>query len=320
MSVLAIIENWEGEFKKTSFETLHYGKKISNEIGKELVALTFGANNPESLEGYGASKIINISNIKFETATNNTLSKISAEFISEHKSSHIIISNTITGKTIAPLLTSNLNCGLISNAIEHPKNNSPLTVKCKGFSSKAHITYESQKQQNIISILPNSIGLSEKNNEKSEVVNIDREINTLDEKVKILHRQKANEKISLADAEIVISAGRGLKDPENWGMVEELAEILNAGTACSKPVSDMGWRPHSEHVGQTGLAINPDLYIAIGISGAIQHLAGVNGSKNIVVINIDPEAPFFKAANYGIVGDAFVVVPKLIAALKNFKN
>jgi electron transfer flavoprotein alpha subunit len=320
MSVLAIIENWEGEFKKTSFEVLHYGKRISNEIGQELIALTFGANNPERLEGYGASRIINVSNLKFETTTNNNLAKISAELIAENEASHIVISNTITGKTIAPLLTSNLNCGLISNAIEHPKTHTPLTVKCKGFSSKAHITYESENQQNIISIVPNSIGLIEKNDEKSEVLNINQKSNLTNEKMKILHREKSNEKISLADAEIVISAGRGLKDPENWGMIEELAELLNAGTACSKPVSDMGWRPHSEHVGQTGLAINPDLYIAIGISGAIQHLAGVNSSKNIVVINTDPEAPFFKAANYGIVGDAFVVVPKLIAALKNFKN
>ncbi|MAQ69491.1 MAG: electron transfer flavoprotein subunit alpha [Flavobacteriales bacterium] len=320
MSVLAIIENWEGEFKKTSFEVLHYGKKISNEIGKEFIAITFGANNPESLEGYGASKIINISNLKFETTTNNNLAKISAELISENASSHIIISNTITGKTIAPLLSSNLNCGLISNAIEHPQTNNPLTVKCKGFSSKAHVTYASENEKNIISILPNSIGFSEKNDKKSEVLNIDKQIDIANEKLRIVQREKAKGKISLADAEIVISAGRGLKDPDNWGMVEELADLLNAGTACSKPVSDMGWRPHSEHVGQTGLAINPDLYIAIGISGAIQHLAGVNGSKNIVVINIDPEAPFFKAANYGIIGDAFVVVPKLIAALKKFKN
>ena len=320
MSVVAIIENSEGDFKKTSFEVLHYGKIISDNIGKELVAITFGANNPENLEGYGASKIINISNLKFETTSNNNLAKISAELISENEASHIIISNTITGKTIAPLLSSNLNCGFISNAIEKPKTYTPLTVTCKGFSSKAHITYESDNQQNIISIVPNSIGFIEKNNEKSEVLNIDKQIDLANEKMKILKREKANEKISLADAEIVISAGRGLKDPENWAMVEELAALLNAGTACSKPVSDMGWRPHSEHVGQTGLAINPDLYIAIGISGAIQHLAGVNGSKNIVVINIDPEAPFFKAANYGIVGDAFVVVPKLISALKKFKN
>ena len=179
MSVLAIIENWEGEFKKASFEVLHYGKQISTEIGKEFIAITFGANNPERLEGYGASKIINISNLKFETTTNNNLAKISAELINENEISYIIISNTITGKTIAPLLSSKLKCGLISNVIEHPTNHHPLTVKCKGFSSKAHVTYESGNQKNLISILPNSIGLIEKNDKKSEVLNMNKQIETV---------------------------------------------------------------------------------------------------------------------------------------------
>ncbi len=320
MSVLALIENWEGKFKKTSFETLHYAKQISEKLNRKLIAVTFGSTNPEGLKNYGADKIINISNHKFENISNDNIVTIITELIDEYASENIVISNTITGKNVAPLLASHLNYGLISNAMEYPESHNPLIVNCKGFSSKAYIKYESNYTRNIITILPNSIGEIQKIDGNGEIINIEKIAEKLDKRIKIINRSKASEKISLADAEIVISAGRGLKSPENWKMVEELAALLGAGTACSKPVSDMGWRPHSEHVGQTGLAINPNLYIAIGISGAIQHLAGVNGSKNIVVINIDPEAPFFKAANYGIVGDAFVVIPKLITALKNFKN
>ena len=190
----------------------------------------------------------------------------------------------------------------------------------QSLSSKAYAKYESRHSQNIINILPNSIGDLEQEEGEGAVTEIVSEHKMEDQQLKIKSRHKLSGKVSLGDANIVVSAGRGLKSSENWNMVEELAELLGAGTACSKPVSDMGWRPHSEHVGQTGLAINPELYIAIGISGAIQHLAGVNSSKNIVVINTDPEAPFFKSANYGIVGDAFEVVPKLIEVLKQHKN
>ncbi|MDC0189447.1 electron transfer flavoprotein subunit alpha/FixB family protein, partial [Flavobacteriales bacterium] len=191
--------------------------------------------------------------------------------------------------------------------------------KCKAFSSKAYVVYESDYAKNIISIIPNSIGEINKETGKGEIINKEISIE-FNNNFQIVKRNKHSEKISLSDANIVVSAGRGLKGPENWTMIEELAEVLGAATACSKPVSDMGWRPHSEHVGQTGIAVNPDLYIAIGISGAIQHLAGVNASKNIVVINTDPEAPFFKAANYGIIGDAFTVIPQLIEAIKQHKN
>jgi len=318
MSVLTLIENWEGDFKKTSYETLSYARNVTNQLNTDLIVLTLGSTQPKQLIEYGADKVINISNLKFETTTNKVISDLCVEIIQEYEINTTIIANTNVGKSISPLITVKLkDTGLITNAIALPEKTAPLTVKCKAFSSKAYVKYESNYNSNIINILPNSIGNINKTPGKGEIINIEK---SFEDSIQILDRKKSNEKISLSDAEIVVSAGRGLKAPENWEMIEELAELLGAATACSKPVSDMGWRPHSEHVGQTGLVVNPELYIAIGISGAIQHLAGVNGSKNIVVINIDADAPFFKGANYGIIGDAFVIIPKLIEAIKNHKN
>ena len=320
MSVLTLIENWNGEFKKTSFETLSYSRKIANQSNQKLVVLTLGGINCAQMQEYGADKIINIQNLDFKNTTNELLSNICIKFIKEYDISTTVISNTNTGKSISPLIANNINHGLITNAISLPESQTPLIVQCKGFSGKAHVKYQSNYNSNIITIIPNSIGEITKKEGDGELMNIEYDLNGEEQNIKIISRNKSSEKISLSDANIVVSAGRGLKGPENWTMVEELAELLGAGTACSKPVSDMGWRPHSEHVGQTGIAINPDLYIAIGISGAIQHLAGVNSSKHIVVINTDAEAPFFKAANYGIIGDAFEVVPKLIEELKKHKS
>mgnify|MGYP001164968712 CR=1 FL=1 len=321
MSVLTLVENWEGDFKKTSFESVAYSKQIADQLQTKLFVITFGGQNIENLKNYGADKIFNIQNVNLETASNKTIAKSSIELIEENDINTIIISNTNMGKSISPLLAHMLNAELIANAIDYPKNYNPLTVKTKAFSSKASAMYKSENAKNIISILPNAIGQVEKRQGDGELINITIEDHILNEQAfKIKSRNKLSGTISLGDADIVVSAGRGLKSSENWGMIEELAQLLKAGTACSKPVSDMGWRPHSEHVGQTGLAINPELYIAIGISGAIQHLAGVSSSKNIVVINTDPEAPFFKSANYGIIGDAFEVVPKLIEAIKKHKN
>lgn len=320
MSVLTLVENWEGEFKKTSFETVSYGKEVANKLSSKLTTLTFGSKNPIDLNNYGSDENLNIQNMNFETTSNMIIAKISADLIKEKNITTIIISNTNSGKSIAPLIAHFLDCGILSNAIKHPDTYSPLTVLCKAFSGKAHAKYESNYDKNIITILPNSIGEIKEISGDGKMVNLDKEIDDNYDLTTISSRHKSTEKISLPDAEVVVSAGRGLKNAENWGMIEELAESLSAATACSKPVSDMGWRPHSEHVGQTGIAINPELYIAIGISGAIQHLAGVNGSKNIVVINTDSEAPFFKAANYGIIGDAFTVVPRLIEAIKKHNN
>ena len=320
MSVLTIIENWDGNFKKTSFESVSYGKHIADKLDSELFVITFGGDNVNQIKSYGGDKILNIININLEEDSNITIAKACAELIDKNKISTIIMSNTNMGKSIAPLLASTLDAGLITNAIDYPSNYESLTIKCKAFSSKAYAQYQSKYLKNIISIVPNSIGEVNEKEGQGEVIEINSESHIQNNKLTIQSRHKLSGKISLGDANIVVSAGRGLKSSENWNMIEELADILGAGTACSKPVSDMGWRPHSEHVGQTGLAINPELYIAIGISGAIQHLAGVSSSKNIVVINTDPDAPFFKSANYGIVGDAFDVVPKLIEVLKEHKN
>ena len=320
MAVLTLVENWSGNFKKTSFESVFYGKKIAEKLGQQLIALVFGSTDLSVLQDYGADKIINITNLNFETIANNIIAKISADIIEEYQVNTIIVSNTNNGKSITPLLANIIGSGLITNAIEYPENYSPLTIKCKVFSSKAYAKYKSTYQKNIITIIPNSIGELSPTPGTAEIIKIEKNYDTSIEHITIKNRHQLSGKIPLSDADIVVSAGRGLKNADNWKMIEELAEVLGAGTACSKPVSDMGWRPHSEHVGQTGLAINPELYIAIGISGAIQHLAGVSSSKNIVVINTDPEAPFFKAANYGIIGDAFEVVPALITALKQYKS
>jgi electron transfer flavoprotein alpha subunit len=231
----------------------------------------------------------------------------------------VVISNTNNGKAIAPIIAAKIEAALITNAIELPSTLSPFTIKRKAFSSKAYALFSTDSNQKVISITPNAFGIHE-TPVSTTIESFSYNTTDSDQRLKSVSVDSATGKIPLPEAELVVSAGRGLKGPENWGMIEELADLLGAATACSKPVSDIGWRSHSEHVGQTGIAINPQLYIAVGISGAIQHLAGVNASKNIVVINTDPEAPFFKAADYGIVGDAFEVVPKLIEAIKTHKS
>jgi len=320
MSVLVLVENWKGKLKKSSFESLSYAKKISDGMSVKCIALTLNCYEAETLKKYGADKIVNFTNISFEETTNTNISQIVESVANEEASKIIIFSNTINGKAIVPVIANKLKFGLITNAIESPESLSPLQIKCKAFSSKSFVKYQSGFEKNIISIVPNSIGNATQIDGDGELLNITFDTSLFEDKIKLIEQSKQSEKISLSDAELVVSAGRGLKNAENWTMIEDLANSLGAATACSKPVSDMGWRPHSEHVGQTGLAINPDLYIAIGISGAIQHLAGVNSSKNIVVINTDPDAPFFQAANYGIIGDAFIVVPKLIKLLKDRAN
>lgn len=320
MSVLTIVESWEGNFKKTSFESVSYAKKIAEKHKTNLTVISFGSSNMNELANYGADNIINIENTSCEKTPNSLIAKICSKIINDYNLETIIVSNTNFGKSIAPLISEMADTGLFSNAVEQPVETAPLTIKCKAFSGKAFAQYESSYKKNIITILPNAIGQISEIKGEGKITNFSNTDIEDDNKLKIKSLDKTNEKISLTEADIVVSAGRGLKNAENWNMIEDLASELGAATACSKPVSDMGWRPHSEHVGQTGIAINPTLYIAIGISGAIQHLAGVSGSKNIVVINTDPEAPFFKAANYGIVGDAFTVVPKFINALKNHNN
>ena len=317
MSVLVYLESWEGKFKKNTFEAAQYAAKTAQMMGTEAIGVTIGSISDDTsvIGKYGVSKVVNVSG--FEQFDNYKAAKAISGLASDNDARTIIISGTFNGKSVAPIVAVNMNAGLITNAVELPSSASPLTVKRSVFSSKGFVDYSTDAENQVISFIPNSIGMEE--GEGTAEVNSATVDLSGTPAIEVKEVDRIKGKIPLPEAERVVSGGRGLKGPENWGMIEELAELLDAGTACSKPVSDMGWRPHTEHVGQTGIAINPDLYIAVGISGAIQHLAGVSNSKVIVAINNDAEAPFFKAADYGIVGDAFDVIPKLTEAIRNFK-
>lgn len=322
MSVLVYVENAAGKFKKSTFEAVSYAAAIAKEKGQDVTALSIGdvsENDLKELGRYGAKKVLNVSNDKLKTFVNQAYAAIIADAARKENASIVIIGNTFSGKGLAPRVAVKLSAGLADGAIELPTfSGDNLKVKKSAFSGKAFAFVELSSAVKVITLNANSYKVVE-NNQNAAIESFSSAATESDFRVMLKEIVRASDKISLPDAELVVSAGRGLKGPENWGMVEELAQLLGAATACSKPVSDADWRPHSEHVGQTGIAVSPNLYIAIGISGAIQHLAGVSSSKVIVVINKDPEAPFFKAADYGIVGDAFEVVPKLIEAVKAFK-
>lgn len=314
MSVLVYTESWGGNFRKSTFEAVSYASETAKILGTNVVALSLEDVSDDELVklgSYGASKVVSIPSVN--KGDSQSASKIIAELSTD--ASVIVFSGTHTARMITPRLSVKLAAACITNVISLTES-SEITIKRKSFSTKAIEIIKSNTEKTILSISPNSFGLIENQMdcliERSDFI----------EKGSLIFegQETASGKISISEAEIVVSAGRGLKGPENWGMIEELADVLGAATACSKPVSDIGWRPHSEHVGQTGKPVTADLYIAIGISGAIQHLAGVNSSKVMVAINTDPEAPFFKAADYGIVGDAFEVVPQLIQEIKKFKN
>lgn len=316
MSILVYTESENGKFKKAALEVVSYAKAVADQMGTSVTAVAVNADNEETLGNYGASKVLSI---KDEYLNSFNAKKYAAAIEGAAKNEDakvVVISASANSKYLAPLLAVGLEAGYVSNVIAVPSSVSPFTVKHSAFTNKAFANTEITTDVKIVGLSNNSFGLVE--TEGSATVE-DFSPSIPESGVKVESVDKATDKVSIADAEIVVSGGRGLKGPENWGMVEELAEVLGAATACSKPVSDLGWRPHSEHVGQTGKPVASNLYIAIGISGAIQHLAGINSSKVKVVINTDPEAPFFKAADYGVVGDAFEVVPKLIEKLKAFK-
>jgi len=314
MSVLVYTESWGGSFRKSTFEAVSYASETAKVLGTSVIAVSLeevSSDELSKLGNYGASKVISVSSIN--KGDNQSASKVIAELSAD--ASVIVFSGTHTAKMIAPRLSVKLNAACIGNVISLT-DSKEIVVKRKSFSTKAIEIAKSNTEKTILCIAPNSLGLIE-NNVDCTIENSDfSESGSLS----FDGQETASGKISISEAEIVVSGGRGLKGPENWGMIEELADLLGAATACSKPVADIGWRPHSEHVGQTGKPVTADLYIAIGISGAIQHLAGVNSSKVMVAINTDPEAPFFKAADYGIVGDAFEVVPQLIEEIKKLKN
>ncbi len=319
MSVLVFADSSEGKFKKSAFEVVSYGKKVAEQLGSNIVAVTINVTDASELYTYGAEKVVAVSNDQLATFNAKAFASVLEQVASKENASVVIIDSSVNGLYLAPIAAVHLNAGYASNVVALPSSTSPFTVKRKAFSNKAFSNTTIATETKVIGLAKNSYGVHE-NAVSGTTENFDAQISDADLGVKSVSINKASGKVTIADADIVVSAGRGLKGPENWGMIEELAEVLGAATACSKPVSDLGWRPHGEHVGQTGKPVASNLYIAIGISGAIQHLAGINASKVKVVINTDPEAPFFKAADYGIVGDAFEVVPALIEKLKVFKQ
>lgn len=314
--VLVYTESEEGKFKKIAQEAVSYAKGVADMLGTTVTAVTVNAGDTSELGNYGATKVLEVNNDALANFNAEAYAKVVSEAARKENASVVILTSSANSKFMAPLVAVDLNAGYVPNVTALPESTTPFKVKHSVFTNKAFSITEITTDVKVIGVAKNAYGLVENQTTattesftpqvsagNSEVVSVD----------------KATDKVTIADAEIVVSAGRGMKGPENWGMIEELAATLGAATACSKPVSDMGWRPHSEHVGQTGKPVASNLYIAIGISGAIQHLAGINASKVKVVINNDPEAPFFKAADYGIVGDAFEVVPQLTEKLKEFK-
>jgi electron transfer flavoprotein alpha subunit len=316
MSVLAYVESFKGKIKKNAFEIVSYSNELAKKLNTDLVTLVLNVNDNSELSKYGATKILKVTNSDLENFDARSYANIIAQAAKTSNSNHIVIGSSLDTKYLAPLLSIELDAGYLSNVVELPSSLSPFTIKRTSFTNKAFSDSTIDSEVKIIGLSSNAFGLLEDNVDSSVE---DFNPSLIEKKIIIKSTEKVSGKISIADADIVVSAGRGLKGPENWNIIEELAETLGAATACSKPVSDMGWRPHSEHVGQTGKPVATNLYIAIGISGAIQHLAGINSSKIKVVINNDPEAPFFKAADYGVVGDAFDVVPRLTEKLKAFK-
>ncbi|MGV3766073.1 MAG: electron transfer flavoprotein subunit alpha/FixB family protein [Chitinophagaceae bacterium] len=319
MSVLIFIDQADGHVKKSSLEALSYGAAVAAQAGTTAEAVVFGTVKDElsALGKYGVSKIHHISDAALDHVDAQVYAQVVAEAAQKTNASIVILSQNTTGKAVAPRLSARLKAGLVAGAVALPESVAPFIVKKNVFSGKAFARIQVDTPVKIISLNPNAFAIKETGGSATvEAL----QVNVPAPKVKVTATNKVSGEIPLSEAERVVSGGRGLKGPENWGLIEDLAKELDAATACSRPVSDTHWRPHHEHVGQTGLAIAPNLYIAIGISGAIQHLAGVNRSKVIVVINKDPEAPFFKAADYGIVGDAFEVVPKLIEEVKKLKG
>ena len=314
MSVVIYAESEKGQLKKIALELASYGKAIAAELQTELVAVTINCENNESLGEYGVDKVLTV---EHQGAFNaQQYATIIAEAARSQSVAVAVVSSSADSRFLAPLLAIQLEAGYVSNVVATPISTSPFQVKRSVFTNKAFNISEINTEVKLIGLSKNAFGLHP-HPTTATVSSFEASSNTSTMEVQSV--DQASDSVTIADAEIVVSGGRGLKGPENWHIIENLASTLGAATACSKPVSDMGWRPHSEHVGQTGKPVASNLYIAIGVSGAIQHLAGINASKVKVVINSDPEAPFFKAADYGIVGDAFEVVPKMIEKFKAFQ-
>lgn len=318
MSILVFVEGADGQVKKTSLEAVAYAKAMNGEV--TAIALGNNINNSEleKLGNYGASKVLHVADDRLNQGVIQAYASVLAQAMETTGAETLVLANSSLGNPVSARVAIKVDAALVSNVTELPDTSEGFVVKRSIYTGKAFANVSLTKAKKILAIKKNAVDLHE-TGDSAAVENFDVSLDDNDFKAKITKTDQATGEVLLPEAEIVVSGGRGLKGPENWGMVEELAKELGAATGCSKPVSDMGWRPHHEHVGQTGVKVSPQLYIAIGISGAIQHLAGVNSSKYIVVINKDPEAPFFKAADYGIVGDAFEVVPKLTQAIREAK-
>jgi electron transfer flavoprotein alpha subunit len=320
MAILIFTESAEGAIKKSSLEAISYGSELAKQLNTNAIAIAFGPVDNSALENLGnqgAKKVLSVVNDKLE-GNIQAIAYIVAQAMDKEGADILILSKSSLGDAVAARVSAKIQAALASNVISLPEVSGGFKVKRSIYTGKAFAITELKSAKKVIAIKKNAYSITE-GSEKAAVEQFQTTVNDGDLTVKVKNIEKATGEVLLPEAEIVVSAGRGLKGPENWGIVEDLAKSLGAATACSKPVSDLNWRPHHEHVGQTGLKVSPNLYIALGISGAIQHLAGVNSSKVIVVINKDAEAPFFKAADYGIVGDVFEVVPKLTEAIKKNK-
>jgi electron transfer flavoprotein alpha subunit len=319
MSVLIFVDHIDGHIKKASHEALSYGAKIAGQTGDVAEAIVLGSVNEDlsELGQHGVKKVHQVQHENLRQFDSQVYSKVIAQVVEQTGAKTIVFSNNSSGKALAPRVSVRLKAGLVSGATALPDTGAGFAVRKNVFSGKAFAKVSINTEIKVIALNVNAFTITQGEG-KAEVASFNASVDA--PKIKITGSTKTSGKVSLTEADIVVSAGRGMKGPENWGMIEELADSLDAALACSRPVADAHWRPHNEHVGQTGVAIAPNLYIAVGISGAIQHLAGVNRSKVIVVINKDPEAPFFKAADYGIVGDAFEVVPKITQAVKKMKG
>lgn len=322
MSVLVYTENWDGKFKKLSFELVSYAAGVAKMLNTPVIAVSIGKtdeNQLKELGNYGAAKIININNDQLVTLDSAAYTGIISEIAQNEKAEIIILSNNNSGKAIAPRLSVRLKAGIGSGISRLPLNLDPFTVYKRAYSGNAFAHVVIRSQVKILTLAQNSFDLVMTSN-NATIENRNAQVDGSLIKTKLLNVQKQTGKVLLTDADIVVSGGRGMKSPDNWGPLVELASLLGGATACSRPVSDEGWRPHEEHTGQTGKIIAPNLYMAVGISGATQHLAGISSSKYIVAINSDKDAPIFEAAQYGIIGDAMKILPKLVEAVKEIKK
>ena len=322
MSVIVLAEHTQGTFKKKVFEAVQYAATIAQGTASTVTVVALGTVSDaemQELGQYGAQKVLHVSDARLDNLHTRAYTKAIVAAAQKEAAKVIVALHDVSGKTVAPRVAANLKAGLVAGAISYPDTSNGFVVKKTAFAGKAFAHVNISSDVKVITLMPNTFP-PKKGEGNATVEKLDIAFTDSDFAVQVKEVSKVTGAVPLSEAELVVSGGRGMKGPENWGILEDLAKELNAALACSRPVADSHWRPHHEHVGQTGGTIRPNLYIAVGISGAIQHLAGVNGSKTIVVINKDPEAPFFKAADYGVIGDAMEIVPRLTAAVKKFKE